>query len=184
MGTTGTTIDGNRFTNCGYSNVMARPQLNIWSGNVLDNVVVQNNAVTPPTLGGNVVFLGGPTDTCGHIVARGNVSSTALSSFACGHYTSLQVLGNSMVMNMPTCHAVLAKPNVYFAGNLAPVGVACNSGTGGTTGGAEGPIATAAPTAPTTTTPIGADTAPAAPAPASVTWDVLRQRRLVALDQP
>ena len=132
-GTTGTVLDGNHFIRCGTADVLARPAPGIWSSNVIDNLVIQNNALTAPVEGWNVLYLGGPTDACGSVAVINNISNSDLSSFVCGSYASLRVVGNAMSsMSAYSCRLVTARPGVVFDQNSVAVGPSC--GTNGRVG--------------------------------------------------
>jgi hypothetical protein len=127
-GTTDTLLDGNRFVRCGTADVMVRPALNIWAGNIIDNLVIQNNSLTPPVEGSNVLFLGGPTDTCGAVSLLNNTSTVGLSSFTCSSYKSLHVIGNHMnSMSAWACSSVLRLSTVVFDSNAYLVGPTCGT---------------------------------------------------------
>ena len=49
-GTTGTLLDGNRFVRCGTADVLVRPALNIWTGNVIDNVTIEYSLTLGPRI--------------------------------------------------------------------------------------------------------------------------------------
>jgi hypothetical protein len=158
FGTAGTIVDGNRFANCGTSNIMARPNPGLWSGNTLDNLVIRNNSFTPATeTNGAVAVLGAAPDACGNIAVLNNTSTGGLSAFSCGSYASLVVSGNVAVIPSFTCKVTLAKPNVSFSGNSN-----CNSNSQGTPPPPSNSSRAPAPA------PAPAASAPApAPAPAS-----------------
>jgi hypothetical protein len=156
-GTAGTVVDGNRFVSCGTSNIMARPNPGLWSGNTLDNLVLRNNSFTPSVEGGAVAVLGSVGDSCGNIAVLNNTSTAGLSAFSCGSYASLVVTGNVAAIPSYTCAMALKKASVAFSGNST-----CNS-----TGGAPTPTPTPPVVSGLTSGAAPAPATPAAPVPAA-----------------
>jgi hypothetical protein len=127
-GTTGTVIDGNRFVRCGTADIMARPALNIWTGNQLTGLVLQNNFFMPPVEGGPATVLGGTPDTCGRIDVVNNSAVGSISAYSCGSYSQLDVVGNLMTaIPSYTCSTALAKPHVSFQYDVFEAGRPCGT---------------------------------------------------------
>jgi hypothetical protein len=114
-GTASSVVDGNVFLRCGTSDLIARPNLGLWSGDTIDSLVIQNNILTPAVEGGAILVLGAHADVCGHIVVAYNTSTgDGLSPFDCASYGSLEVVGNYQRGQLQfACSVILPKAAVY-----------------------------------------------------------------------